>query len=120
MATGRGDGLEHSTEPTVELNASGLWEAIALRLRETLSESTWDTWFGHAEPRSLSDGSLEVAVPNDFTRDWIESHFHGFVANAARDSVGRDIVVSFSVADHPPPERPRPATTESPTRSVPR
>jgi chromosomal replication initiator protein len=101
--------VEYSTEPTGDLTAGSLWDAIAIQLRQRLSESTWDTWFGHAEPLALSDGALEVAVPNDFTRDWIESHFHGFVSNAARESLGHDIVVSFSVAEHPPPERPRPA-----------
>jgi chromosomal replication initiator protein len=108
--------VEHSTETTGDLTAGGLWDAIALRLRDTLSESTWDTWFGLAEPLSLTDGALEIAVPNDFTRDWIESHFHGLVANAARESLGREIAVSFSIADHPPAERARAAVEAPPAR----
>jgi len=87
--------VEHATEKT----ADSLWDAIAGRLRETLSETTYDTWFAHAEPHSLGDGGLVVAVPNDFTRDWIESHFHGFVSGAARETLGRDVAVSFAVAE---------------------
>ena len=87
--------MEHATEKT----ADSLWDAIAGRLRETLSETTYDTWFAHAEPHSLGDGGLVVAVPNDFTRDWIESHFHGFVSGAARETLGRDVAVSFAVAE---------------------
>jgi chromosomal replication initiator protein len=85
--------VEHATETT----ADSLWDAIAGRLRETLSETTYDTWFAHAEPRSLGEDGLVVAVPNDFTRDWIESHFQGFVSGAARETLGRDVLVSFSV-----------------------
>jgi chromosomal replication initiator protein len=85
--------VEHATQTS----ADSLWDAIAGRLRETLSETTYDTWFAHAEPRSLGDKGLVVAVPNDFTRDWIESHFQGFVAGAAREATGREILVSFSV-----------------------
>jgi chromosomal replication initiator protein len=87
--------LEHTTQPT----ADSLWDAVARRLRETLSETTYDTWFAHAEARSLADGTLVVTVPNDFTRDWIESHFHGFVSGAARETLGDDVSVSFAVAD---------------------
>ena len=77
--------MDHSTEPTPD----SLWEAISGRLKEVLSETTYDTWLAHAEPCSLGDGRLVVAVPNEFTRDWIESHFRGFVSAAARESSGR-------------------------------
>src|SRR3990170_8977707 len=38
-------------EHTAETTADSLWDAIAARLRDTLSETTYDTWFGHVEPR---------------------------------------------------------------------
>jgi chromosomal replication initiator protein len=91
--------VENATETT----ADSLWDAIAGRLRETLSETTFDTWFAHAEPRLLNDGHLLVAVPNDFTREWIESHFRGVVVGAAQESLGREVGVSFAVAEGSPP-----------------
>ena len=39
------------------------------------------------------------SFPNDFTREWIEGHFLGFVKAAARDSLGRDIRVTLTVRD---------------------
>ncbi|HUF02111.1 MAG TPA: chromosomal replication initiator protein DnaA [Gaiellaceae bacterium] len=86
--------MQHATETT----ADSLWDAIAVRLREALSETTYDTWFAHAEPR-LTDGGLVVAVPNDFTREWIEGHFQGAVAGAAHEALGREVGVSFAVAE---------------------
>ncbi|HSI98293.1 MAG TPA: chromosomal replication initiator protein DnaA [Gaiellaceae bacterium] len=88
--------MEHATETT----ADSLWDAIAARLKETLSETTFDTWFANAEPRLLSDGRLVIAVPNDFTREWIESHFDSVVSGAAQESLGREVGVSFAVAEH--------------------
>jgi chromosomal replication initiator protein len=96
--------VDRLTEPT----ADNLWDAISGRLRETISETTYDTWFAYAEPRSLADGRLVVSVPNDFTRDWIESHFQGFVAGAARETLGRDVAVSFAVSERPAPAGPSP------------
>ena len=99
--------MERLTEPT----ADSLWDVIAGRLRETISETTYDTWFSYAEPRALVDGRLEISVPNDFTRDWIESHFQGFVSGAARETLGHDVAVAFTVAERalaPSPARPVP------------
>ncbi len=109
--------LDHSKEPTPD----SLWEAISGRLKEVLSETTYDTWLAHAEPRSLGDGRLVVAVPNEFTRDWIESHFRGFVSAAARESSGRDhLRVSFVVGDRDPAPvaAPPPIADERPHRAA--
>jgi len=89
------DGVPNVTETAAE----NLWESIAGRLREALTETTYETWFGHARPKVLTDDTLLVEVPNDFTRDWIQGHFFDFVLGAARESLGRDVVVSFSVSD---------------------
>jgi chromosomal replication initiator protein len=100
--------VEQSTEPTSE----SVWTAIAGSLRRTLSDTIYDTWFGHAEPHSLDDRGLVVAFPNDFTRDWVESHFSAFVASAAREVLGQELIVSFVVAEatRPAPEPSAPTT----------
>ena len=83
--------------------ADDLWNAIAGRLRDTLTETTYDTWFGQARPHSLRDGRLVVEVPNDFTRDWIEGHFLDVVARAARDDTATTELSSrFAVSERPP------------------
>jgi chromosomal replication initiator protein len=98
-----------------EQTADSLWHAISTRLRDAISETTYETWFAYAEPRSLGDERLEVSVPNDFTRDWIESHFHGFVSTAARETLGRDVSVAFTVTDRvfSPPQASAPAASPS-------
>jgi chromosomal replication initiator protein len=87
--------VDHATEPTLDT----AWTAIAVGLRGTLSDTIYDTWFAQAELRSLDDSGLVLALPNDFTRDWVESHFSVFVANAARDALGREVAVSFVVSE---------------------
>jgi chromosomal replication initiator protein len=86
-------------EQTTQTTPESAWTAIAVGLRRSLSNTIFDTWFAHAEPRSLDDSGLVVALPNDFARDWVESHFSTFVENAARDALGRELVVSFAVSE---------------------
>jgi chromosomal replication initiator protein len=87
--------VEHATET----RADDLWKTVAARLRDTLTETTYETWFAHAEPRSLDGGRLLIEVPNDFTREWIESHFLDLVTRAAVDALGHDAQVAFAVAE---------------------
>jgi chromosomal replication initiator protein len=112
---GARDRLEHAAEPTAE----SLWDAISGRLRETLSETIYDTWFGHAEPSSFDGKGLVVAVPNDFTRGWIESHFQSFISTAARETLGKELDVSFAVGEWSAPSMGPAQTVPAPSRRDP-
>jgi chromosomal replication initiator protein len=114
-------------EQPTETRADDLWNAIAGRLRDTLTETTYDTWFGQAHPRSYNGEQLVVEVPNDFTRDWIEGHFLDLVTSAARDNATTGAVVSFTVDDRVSlmPPAPQAAVSSAPgtataTTSAPR
>jgi chromosomal replication initiator protein len=70
------------------LTAEDLWTAISDRLRGALNDTTFNTWFGGAEGRELSEETFVLAVPNDFTREWIEGHFVDLIGAAVRDATG--------------------------------
>jgi chromosomal replication initiator protein len=108
--------VEHRADATAE----SMWDALGGRLKEILSETVWDTWFAQAEPVSYGNSGLVVAVPNDFIRGWIVSHFEEPVSTAARETLGRELDVSFSVGEwvDPPVETAPggPATAGAPGR----
>jgi chromosomal replication initiator protein len=87
--------LQHATE----LTAERLWEEVSGRLRDTLNETTYQTWFGQAEAGELGDGVFGVVVPNDFTREWIEEHFLGFLRSIVMEATGREFRITFSIQD---------------------
>jgi chromosomal replication initiator protein len=97
--------VEHATETRAE----DLWSPVAGWLRDTLTETTYDTWFGQASPRSFNGEQLVVEVPNDFTREWIEGHFLDLVTRATAESAPAGVVVSFTVGER---MQPRPAAPE--------
>ena len=104
-------------EHPAETRPDDLWNAIAGRLRDSLTDTTYDTWFGQARPHAVTPDRLVVEVPNDFTRDWIEGHFLDLVTRAAADAGAGTASVTFAVAERPAqragaPERaPEPAPT---------
>ena len=99
--------MQHPTETRAE----DLWNALAERLRETLTETMLETWFGQAHARSYDGSRLVVEVPNEFTRDWIAGHFGEFVSQAA-NVTSPGLTVSFAVGER---VRPQPAAAARPS-----
>jgi chromosomal replication initiator protein len=83
----------------VELSAESLWTEVSARLRDALNESTFTTWFAEAEPVELSGESFVLAVPNDFTRAWIEDHFLGLIQAAVRETLESELPVRLAVRE---------------------
>ncbi len=93
----------------IELTAESLWNEVAGRLKGALNETTYRTWFAEAEGSELSDDAFVLGVPNDFTREWIESHFLGLIGAAVRDVTGQERRVALSVTERMPIDAPTPA-----------
>ncbi len=90
----------------IELTAESLWSDVSGRLRSALNDTTYGTWFAHTAGVGLDDSRFILAVPNDFTRDWIEGHFLELIGAAIRDITGRDRAIELRVSDSAPPAEP--------------
>jgi len=84
-------------EGPLELSAETLWTEVSARLQGALNDQTYRTWFDGAEGGGLDGESFVVTVPNDFTREWIETHFIGLVTAAVRDALGEERYVRVTV-----------------------
>src|SRR5213596_591581 len=99
LAAGRRPGgVRASVEHQVELSAENLWEEISGRLREALSDGTYNKWFGDVRGLELDDVTLVLVVPSEFARDWIESNFLGLIGAAVRDIVGDERVLELRIS----------------------
>ncbi len=93
-------------DPTDEPTAASLWDEVSSRLRGALNETTFRTWFSGARGLSLADDAFTIAVPNDFTRAWIEGRYLGLIQAGVRDAVGHDADVRLVVVDLELPDEP--------------
>jgi chromosomal replication initiator protein len=99
----RARGASRQVESQVELTAESLWSDVSARLREALNQTTYQTWFGGIGEVELDANAFELAVPNEFVRDWIEGHFLDLIRAAVRDVAGDGVRVSLRIAETPPP-----------------
>jgi chromosomal replication initiator protein len=74
-----------------ELTAESLWTEVSKRLRETLNEKVYRNWFGQVSGLELSDDTLKLAVPDGYTRGWIDDHFSGLIQTALEEAAGRSL-----------------------------
>ena len=100
--------MEHPTE----LTAESLWDEVSSRLRGALNETTFSTWFEKARGSALTDSDFTIAVPNDFTREWIEGHFLGLIKAGVRDVIGSETRVHLRV-DSTAVAAPQPASIDT-------
>ena len=91
------EGVCSRVERQIELTAESLWSDVAARLREALNDTTFQTWFGEVSGAELDGDTFAIAVPNDFTREWIEGHFLDLIRAAVRDAGGADLRVQLRV-----------------------
>jgi chromosomal replication initiator protein len=84
-------------EDQIELTAESLWSDVSGRLRSALNNTTYETWFTHTAGLELGESRFVLAVPNDFTRDWIEGHFLELIGAAVRDITGVDRAITLQV-----------------------
>ncbi len=64
---------------------------------QKLGPQRFNLWFKNTTRFALTDGYLEVDVPNPFIGGWIESHFTDQIAEAAREVIGKDLQIAYSV-----------------------
>jgi len=80
-----------------DLTAESLWGDVAARLRGSLNEKTYRNWFNEVSAVGLDADTFVLSVPNDFTREWIESRFADLIRAGVKDTTGSDRRLDFVV-----------------------
>ena len=59
-----------------------IWRGVSDQLRSTLGEANYATWFGAVEPISLEEDTLVLAVPDEYTKEWLQKRLQPVIRNA--------------------------------------
>lgn len=97
-------GLESvEPEPSGYSDPDGLWEAAATALRGVLSEGNFAAWFGRARAVGIDGSTFVLAVPNPFTKEWIEARYLETIRDAVSDAASQAMSIVL-VSDESIPE----------------
>lgn len=73
------------------------WNKTLKKLKPKVETESYSAWFEPTYPRSLSNGTLQISVPNQFVRKNLIDNYRGLIESTLSDIRGSPILADFSV-----------------------
>lgn len=73
------------------MNKKQLWQATLGELELVLSKANFITWFKNTFITAYDGGRLTVAVPNTFTKAWLEKKYHMVIIRALQKITNNEV-----------------------------
>jgi len=109
------------------MNPVEIWQATLGELELTLSKANFTTWFKNTFISQMENSKVVIAVPNTFTKAWLEKKYHDAIVRALRNATNnsvREVMYRVEVRNTSPipgftPNEPMEASYAVPTLDVP-
>ena len=75
-----------------------LWQVILGEIELSISRANFITWFKNTNIILKKDGKITIAVPNGFTKEWLENKYNKIILQAFRNAIGDIKEVSYAIA----------------------
>ena len=59
-----------------------IWQACCEQLKTILSTDIYDRWIAVIQPLTIQENTLQLAVANDFYKDWLEENYLPLIEKA--------------------------------------
>ncbi len=73
------------------MNNLELWRSVLGELELLISKANFTTWFKNTNIVSFVDNQVVVAVPNAFTKAWLENKYHNYILKALQNVSGNTV-----------------------------
>ncbi len=73
------------------MNPNEIWQATLGELELTLSKANFTTWFKNTFISQMEENKVIIAVPNTFTKAWLEKKYHDAIVRALRNATNNTI-----------------------------
>jgi chromosomal replication initiator protein len=59
-----------------------IWQAVLGEIEVTISKGNFVTWFNNTYILNIKNGKIIIAVPNGFSKEWLENKYGKFIKNS--------------------------------------
>lgn len=73
------------------MDLQALWQSSLGEIELTLSKANFTTWFKNTFISSYEGGKVVIAVPNTFTKAWLEKKYHDAIFRALRNTTNQPV-----------------------------
>ncbi|MEF7654921.1 DnaA N-terminal domain-containing protein [Bacillus thuringiensis] len=77
------------------------WTEVKEKIRPQISKPSYETWFTNTTVY-LEDDILTIYCPNEFARDWLESHYKELVFHTLREMFNTTFEIQFDLCNGEP------------------
>lgn len=81
---------------------SQLWSEILSNLEKVVAKHSFDNWLKPLRPVSYADNTVYIAVPNNFSRDWLTQRYAPLFKQAFSEVTGTELAVRFILLNEVP------------------
>ena len=67
------------------MDLNELWKAALGEIELQVSRANFKTWLQNTSITDKKDGVVTIAVPNSFTKEWLENKYHKFILRSLRN-----------------------------------
>jgi chromosomal replication initiator protein len=64
---------------------SQLWNSVLSEVESQISRANFSTWFRNTHIVKQDEGTIFVAVPNEFVKEWLSQKFHTMILKSLRE-----------------------------------
>jgi chromosomal replication initiator protein len=97
------------------MDSKTLWDNILVQIELDVSKATYTAWFKDTYISKIDSGTVHLAVPNTFVREWLQNKFHKTILQLLRDSMEGVRAVEYLIAQ--PNKKKDDFITEIPTQN---
>ena len=90
------------TSEVVISDPSLAWKNCLMKIKESVSQMTYNTWFLPIKPVDLQDSTLKVQIPSQFFWEWIEEHFNDLISITIKDVLGTNAKLTYIISEDLP------------------
>lgn len=76
-----------------------IWKSCLLKIKESVSMMTYNTWFLPIKPVELIDSTLKVQIPSQFFWEWIDEHFNILISKSITEILGKEAKLTYVIAE---------------------
>ena len=90
------------TEKIAVKDPTTVWKSCLLKIKESVSMMTYNTWFLPIKPVELIDSTLKVQIPSQFFWEWIDEHFNVLITKSITEILGKEAKLTYVIAEDLP------------------
>ncbi len=99
-----------------------LWKKVLAQLKTQLSKPTFEMWFKHARLKSWNENQLVISVPNEFTKDWLQTRYASLITSTLHSLTDQTFSLQYDIEEEekkqPPPPLKNENNSKAPSYSI--